>query len=435
MVNTYRGQGGRGGRGGFGGQGGAGGGRGDTRGDGAGRGGAGMPAGVPSAPASMRQGGQQTRGGIGRGGRGGAAPGANAGPAPTTTTTTTTQRTPLDPQRFRPPPGHFDQAYLGHIGSFKKWTLCLRCRQPKDVLHPLFAKCVEKCGFCETYDHPGEPCPKIYASSKWWGEHHGNFPDHCRQRPTEAQREELAELDEWFRHNPRPVQELQQQQQAQGPTKRKAEDDLQGELDRAKLRVVEETLKGKLMAAKRQIIDAQQEALAAKGQSMDLEQQVRKLARSAEGYDAQLEKARAEAQKAEVEKQAVVQEFSLVKDALVRQEQAKFARLAAQMQKQFEAQLQHQVLLERRLTTERLYAGWIGRLDELRNATTAEHENLLGEQADAALLETNQSEQASGLPPPSVGASGDVTIKEEGGTKRAWSRLSEQEALIPHGEN
>ncbi|KAH3967638.1 hypothetical protein HBI25_109020 [Parastagonospora nodorum] len=129
----------------------------------------------------------------------------------------------LDPVNFRPPTGSVDQAAVGSVGILAKYNDCLWCRKPKGLTHLSFSDCslYENCGFCDKGKaHRGLPCPRLYCSSSWWHEHFGRTPPNVVIRPTEHQRERLAQMDPFFTNFPAPVQ-----LQIAGGQKRKREED------------------------------------------------------------------------------------------------------------------------------------------------------------------------------------------------------------------
>ncbi|KAI8941719.1 hypothetical protein NX059_002926 [Plenodomus lindquistii] len=131
----------------------------------------------------------------------------------------------LSAPRCRPPYPYVDQAVLGSRGSRGQYQNCLRCGQPRGAAnHRDFVNCKKLCDCCgSATEHIGEACPRIYASTKWWTEHHGYVPENVQIRPTEAQRERLAKEDSWFETNPAPVKELMSA--VQSAKKRPAKDD------------------------------------------------------------------------------------------------------------------------------------------------------------------------------------------------------------------
>ncbi|EOA82571.1 hypothetical protein ACJQWK_04965 [Exserohilum turcicum] len=216
------------------------------------------------------QAGRHTPAHAGRGGSGGQPP---ATTNPPVTAPVAAPASDLDPAKFKPPQGSYrDQSTLDGRGSMRKYSKCLRCGKFKGVGHPKFVDCREKCDVCDSNAHPGEVCTQIWASKRWWKDHHGYAPENVQLRPTPPQRAILAEKDPWFRDHPEPVEDMQEDEEPLLSRKRGADDGLDEEIRQrmheVEVQVYSERLgqadklqaqyKAQVLQAQREVLDTQQ---------------------------------------------------------------------------------------------------------------------------------------------------------------------------------
>lgn len=94
--------------------------------------------------------------------------------------------------RYLPPAGpYYDQSVLGASTEMsKKGEKCVFCWNAKAGSKK--CNCKNKCVLCDTKEHRGFECPKLYASMRWWHKRQHHPRPKARVRPNPAERAYLV---------------------------------------------------------------------------------------------------------------------------------------------------------------------------------------------------------------------------------------------------
>jgi hypothetical protein len=95
-------------------------------------------------------------------------------------------------ERYLPPAGpYYDQSVLGASTEMsKKGEKCVFCWNAN--VDGKECKCKKKCALCDTKEHRGFECPKLYASMRWWHKRQHHPRRKARVRPNPAERAYLV---------------------------------------------------------------------------------------------------------------------------------------------------------------------------------------------------------------------------------------------------